>query len=82
MADTTHAGRMLALVEAALEGRMVDGIESHSIGGVPINLIQADRLMAIRSQYRVEVQREREEMRLQAGLGSRRTIKVRFGGVS
>lgn len=80
--STSHAERMLTLIEAALEGRMVDGIESHSIGGVPINLIPARELLAMRDRYRIERQRENESERVAQGLGSTRTIKVRFGRVS
>lgn len=70
---------MLDLIEAYLEGRLVDGIESHSIGGTQINLIPTERLVTLRDRYRQEVANEDAAARAAAGLSTRRTIRVRFG---
>lgn len=74
----SHCRLMLDLIEAALEGRVVDGIESHSIGGVPINLIPFERLVVMRDRYKSEVMREQQSEALRLGLGGSRNIKVRF----
>lgn len=74
----THARTMLDYIEAALEGRVIDGIESHSIGGVPINLIPLERLLVLRDRYAAEVAREEQAEALRRGLGGSRNIKVRF----
>ena len=80
----THASRMLALVEAALEGRIPQGLELTIINGQNITRIPVSQLSALRDKYLFEVQAEREAARIQAGLLSRRNIYARFtrvGGV-
>jgi hypothetical protein len=74
----SHAKTMLDLIEACLEGRVVDGIESHSIGGVPINLIPLERLVVLRDKYYSEVARQEQAEALARGLGGGRNIRVRF----
>lgn len=76
--NRSHAEKMLALIEAQLEGRAPDGIESHSIGGTPINLIPLERLKVLRDQYWGEVLRQRKADAIARGLGNPRNIYVRF----
>jgi len=74
----SHNKKMLDLLEAALEGRATDGIESHSIGGTPISLIPLERLKVLRDQYWSAYQREVKAEKLAKGLGGSRNIYVRF----
>lgn len=76
--NRSHARKMLDLIEAALEGRAVDGIDSHTIGGVAINLIPLERLRVLRDQYKAEVLREEQADKLKRGVGGGRNIYVRF----
>lgn len=76
--NRSHARKMLDLIEAQLEGRVVDGIESHSIGGVPINLVPFERLRVVRDQYRAEVQSEERAEKIKRGIGGSSNIYVRF----
>lgn len=55
----THAEKALALVEALLEGRFVDGTEAAQILGRSWQNIPADKLLKIRAAYRAEVARQR-----------------------
>jgi hypothetical protein len=55
----THAERMLALVEAALEGRLTRDQESIIIDGVAITRIPHDNLRRLRILYLAEVESER-----------------------
>lgn len=55
----SHALRMLALVEAALEKRIPKDQQSYEIDGQRLDRIPIERLNALRLQYRREVQRER-----------------------
>lgn len=71
----THAGKMVALIEAALEGRATNDtfLESASIGGRSISKITTTQLKALLGQYRAELDRE-------AGLlgGAMETVGVNF----
>lgn len=55
----THAEKALALVEAALEGRIVSDAESYTILGRSISKTPIAELRKLRAQYRAEVLRER-----------------------
>jgi hypothetical protein len=82
--DDTHAVRMLALIEAALEGRIPQGLELTIINGQNITRIPVSQLSVLRDKYLFEVQAEREAARIAAGLPSRRTTYARFtrvGGI-
>lgn len=76
--NRTHARKMLDLIEAQLEGRVVDGIESHSIGGVPINMIPFERLRVVRDQYKSEALREENAEKIRRGIGGSSNLYVRF----
>lgn len=69
----SHAQRALAAIEAALEGRMGDGIQSYAIGGRTVAKIPLKELYELRDKYRIQVFRERNRGRF----GS---VQIAFGG--
>lgn len=56
---TTHAERTLAVIEAALEGRLTSDMESYTIGTRQVTKIAAMELRNLRTQYKWEVWYER-----------------------
>lgn len=64
---TTHAERTLALIEAAIEGRIPKDQQSYQIGNRQLTRIPIADLIKLRSQYRAEVARDR---RRRSGFGS------------
>ncbi|HEX8313009.1 MAG TPA: hypothetical protein VF614_16915 [Chthoniobacteraceae bacterium] len=76
--DSSHAVRTLALIEAALEGRVPNGLESTDIDGQSLSRIPIADLHRLRDKYRREVFVEAEAARRAAGLRIRRTIGIRF----
>lgn len=81
-ARESHARKMVALLEAHLEGRVSDdegrGLESYTIGGVPITKIALDRARDLLVRYRDELQREIIKRRTEAGLGTGRRVQTHF----
>ena len=75
---TTHAGRMLALVEARLEGRIGLDAESYSIGGRSLSRISIVELQELRSKYKGEARSDRRVLEAGKRLGVRRRIRVGF----
>lgn len=61
----THAARTLGIIEAAIEGRLVDGIENYSIAGRAVSKMPIAELVKLRDTYKVQVYAER---RAAAGL--------------
>lgn len=57
----THAQRSLAIIEAALEGRLGDGIHNYSIGGRAVAKITLPELIKLRDYYRLQVALERRK---------------------
>jgi hypothetical protein len=55
----THAEKALALVEALIEGRMVDGVEAAAIFGRNWQKVPLEQLLKTRAAYRAEVARQR-----------------------
>lgn len=79
MPAQTHATRMLELIQAQLEGRAVDGIDSATIGGKQISKIPLMELKRLEQIYRAEVKAEERAERIALGLGApSKTIGVRF----
>ena len=70
----SHAQRMLALIEAAIEKRIPKDQQSYEIDGQRLDRIPIERLDALRSKYRRELQREKNR-RWPTG----RRIKYRMG---
>ncbi len=69
----SHAQRALAAIEAALEGRFTDGIQSYAIGGRTVSKIPLKELYELRDKYRIAVFYERNGGRF----GS---VQIAFGG--
>lgn len=55
-----HALRMLNMIEAALEKRIPKDQQSYEIDGMRLDRIPIERLEALRSKYRREIQREKD----------------------
>lgn len=55
----THAERTLAIIEAAIEGTLPNGLKSYSIGGRSVEQYTPAELMALRVKYAYEVDQER-----------------------
>jgi hypothetical protein len=75
----THARKVLDAIEAVIEGRATKDQEEYSIEGRSLKRTPLADLVKFRSQYQLELQREERAERAAAGLGSGRTIGVRFG---
>lgn len=59
----SHAQRALAAIEAALEGRLGDGIQNYSIGGRAVSKIPLRELYELRDKYRLQCFVERNRGR-------------------
>lgn len=55
----SHAQRMLDMIEAALEKRIPKDQQSYEIDGMRLDRIPIERLDALRTKYRRELQREK-----------------------
>jgi hypothetical protein len=55
----THNERTLAIIEAAIEGRLTADIESYQIAGRAVSKIPATELVALRNKYAAAVNQER-----------------------
>ena len=78
----THARRVLDLIEAAMEGRIPNGMESYTIGGRSINKIPLNQLRELYEKYAQDVRQEVQAERLANGRRSGKNIGVRFGNPS
>lgn len=78
----SHARKMVSLLEAHLEGRLADdegrGLESYTIGGVPITKVSLNDARALLVKYRDELQREIIKRRAALGLGTGRRVQTTF----
>jgi hypothetical protein len=74
----SHAQRTLDAIEAVIEGRATDAVQSYTIGGRQINKMGADDLIRWRNYYRTEVAAEIDAARRRDGKPARNTITVRF----
>lgn len=72
-AFTHHAEKTLAILKAALEGRLTADVESYQVEGRAVNKIPAAELRRLRGLYAAEVRRLRYPDRAMRGIG------VRFG---
>lgn len=77
----SHAQKVLDLIEAAMEGRAENGIESYSIGGRSINKIPLQELRKLYERYADDVRREKQAERLLNGRRSGKNIGVRFSQI-
>jgi hypothetical protein len=76
--DQTHAARTLALLEAAIEGRIPAGLSMTIINGQNITRIPLAQLHELRNLYRAEVRAELDAARIASGLPSRRNSFTSF----
>lgn len=76
--DNTHAARTLALIEAAIEGRVPAGLSMTIINGQNITRIPLEQLCKLRNEYRAEVRAEVDAARIASGLPSRRNSFTSF----
>lgn len=76
--DNTHASRTLALIEAAIEGRIPAGLSMTIINGQNITRIPLEQLCQLRNEYRAEVRAELDAARIASGLPSRRNSFTSF----
>jgi len=74
----THATRTLALIEAAIEGRIPAGLEQTTIDGQSILRITMPDLFLLRNKYAAEVRAEEDRARVASGQSSQRTMFARF----
>lgn len=79
---SSHASRMLALIEAALEGRIPRGLETTDIDGQVLERISFEQLHKLKVVYRAEVTAETNRAEIAAGLPNRRNSFARFTRVS
>jgi len=73
------AEQTLAVVEAALAGRMTSAMQEYEIAGRKAKFYSLVELLPLRDQLRSEVKSEEACARAAAGLPSRSRIMVRFG---
>ena len=81
----SHARKVMELIEAAMEGRVPNGMESYSIGGRSINKIPLSQLRELWEKYKQDVVMEEQAERLANGRRSGKNIGVRFnrpGGIN
>ena len=78
---TTHATRMLALIEAALEGRIPNGLENTNIDNQEIQRIPIAKLSQLQRIYQAKVANEQNSAATRAGLPNRRNVFARFTAV-
>lgn len=74
----SHARKVLDSIEAAIEGRAGDTVQSYTIGGRQINKMSPDELIKWRSYYLAQIAAEDDAERLANGLPAQNTIRVRF----
>ncbi|WP_087693522.1 hypothetical protein [Pseudomonas sp. PE-S1G-1] len=69
----THAARMIALIESALEKRIPKDQQSYEIDGLRLDRIPVERLRELRLQYQRELMQQRRQ-----GSGLVRNVLVRL----
>ena len=74
----THAEKVIDAIEAVLESRATKEILNFSVEANSLSSIPHADLLALRSRYRIEVEREKAAERLKMGRGSGRRILTRF----
>jgi hypothetical protein len=74
----THATRTLAIIEAAIEGRLPRGLETYAIDGQSIAKIPIEGLVKLRSIYADWVKNEYAQDRINRGLTNPRNSFARF----
>jgi hypothetical protein len=81
-ARSTHIRKMISLLEGHLENRLDDsegrGLESYTIGGVPITKIAIPEAVKLLDHYKRALQTEIEKERAEQGLTSNRIFNTTF----
>jgi hypothetical protein len=79
---STHIRKMVGLLEAHLENRLDDnegrGLESYTIGGVPITKIAIPEAVKLLDHYKRALQTEVDKERAEQGLPSNRIFNATF----
>jgi len=75
---TTHASRMLAAIELALEGRIPNGLETTDIDGQRLDRIPVVDLARLRDKYAAKVKLEQQSLIGLLGGRPRTSIGIRF----
>lgn len=75
----TFARRTLAVIEACIAGRAVNGINNYSYAGRSVSKMTVAELLQARNALRIEVNNEEAAERIAKGIGSGRNVFVRFG---
>lgn len=76
----SHIKKTLDALEALIEGRAVDAVESYSIRGRSLSRMPITELIAWRDKYKMFHQQEVDAENVAAGDTSRRVIRVKFEG--
>lgn len=74
----SHARKVLDAVEALIEGTASKDQQEITEGGVTLKRRSVEDLLSLRDRYRAEVAAELRRERAERGLGTAKTIKVRF----
>jgi hypothetical protein len=81
-ARQTHTRKMVTLLERHIEGRIHDdegrGLETYTIGGVPITKLSFLDARTLLEKYRRDLQSEIVKERAALGLGTGRRVLVQF----
>jgi hypothetical protein len=72
----THAQTVVPLLEAHIEGRVVQGLESHTIDGQTITKMSIEHARNLLRKYKAEMKAEQDLFRGNAGNGN--IIRYRF----
>lgn len=76
--NRSHAKKVLDAIEAVLEGRASLDQQSYQIAGRSLSRTPIPDLIKLRALYKDEYEGEQIEAAIEAGLGSKRTMKVQF----
>jgi hypothetical protein len=75
----SHVQRVVDMLHAVMEGRATDDVLDSSIEGVQIRRLPAEQLVILLNRYEAKLENEIARARAQAGMGTGRRIKIRFG---
>ena len=76
--NRSHARKMLAAIEATMEGRATKAQAAMAINGKSIQYLKPEELIRWRSYYRGEVRKEEDANKLAQGLDTSKRILTRF----
>jgi hypothetical protein len=77
-----HAEKVLEAIETVIEGRASKDQESYTIAGRSLARTPIADLLNLRDRYRREVKALEDADRIARGLGTSKTIRARFTGLS